>query len=127
MLVQKILNKSESNFQLAKKYFKIIFTLNDLHVTDSELNLITFSALNGTISTPPVRDEFIKQFNIPIVSVYNMSSKLQKLGILIKDNDKKIRLHPSINLKFNEPISLILKMEINGNTEIDRTGDDQTS
>jgi len=114
MIVQKLRNISEDSFNLAKRYYRIIFALNDIHVTESELNLIVFSALHGTISTPPVRNEFIKKFNTPINSIYNMSSKLQKRGIFVKENDEKVRVNPAILPGFKDDLTLVIKLE-NGN------------
>lgn len=110
IIIQKIHKKYSSDFEVAKKYYKMLFILNDLHVTENELNLVTFSSIKGTISTPPVRDEFIKDFGVPIGSVYNMSAKLQKLGVFVKE-DEKIRIHPSINHNFKNNVALIIKME----------------
>lgn len=118
IIIQKIHKKYKGDFELAKKYYQILFILNDFYndkgkkvsITESELNLIAFSSIKGTISTPPVREEFIKEFNVPIGSVYNMSAKLQKLGIFVKE-DEKIRIHPSINHNFQNNVALVIKME----------------
>lgn len=110
--IQRIHKEYKSTFEVARRYYKIIFELNNLHITPKELDLVAFSAINGTISTPPVREQFIKEFNIPIGSIYNMSAKLQKSGVLVKDKDDKIRVHPSILPDFTQgDLMLVIKLD----------------
>lgn len=102
-IVQTIKKGYDSTFDFAKVYYGILFKLNQIKITDSELNLISYSAVNGTLSTPPVRDQFMKEFSIPKGSFYNMIAKLQKVNILVKVNNK-IRINPKIQLDFNKPV-----------------------
>lgn len=113
---QKIQKNFTSELDIARKYYSIIFELNDIRVTPNELDLISFSAVHGTVSTPPIRDLFIETFKIPKGSIYNMVSRLQKMHILVKDKDKKIRVNPSIYPDFSKP-ELLLVIKINKNAE----------
>jgi len=97
-----IKGKGVDSFDLARKYYSILFQVNNIPVTAKELDLIAFSAIHGTISTPPIREEFSKRFGIPKASIYNMSSKLQKLNIFVKASDNKIRVNPKIQLDFSK-------------------------
>ena len=101
----------KSEFEIAKKYYSIVLLLNNLSITPTELNLLSFIAVNGTISTPPVRDEFMKEFDIHKNHVYNMQAKLQKLKLLIKDKENKVRVNPNIHPDFNNP-DLILMVKL---------------
>lgn len=108
---QRIEKKFSTDFEAAKRYYTIVLGLNDIHVTKSEMNLIAFSAVNGTISTPPIKQHFCEQFDIPPGSIYNMICKLRKLGILSKDKDNKIRVNPVIRPDFSKPeMVLIIKI-----------------
>lgn len=108
---QRIQKGYKTEFDIAKCYYTIIFGLNNLHVTKNELNLVAFSAVMGTISTPPVRKQFCEQFDIPTGSMYNMVSKLQKQHILFKDTDNKIRIDPAILPDFTcSDLLLVIKM-----------------
>lgn len=102
VIVQKLTRSVEDKYELAKRYYKIIFLLNNLPVTDTEASLVAYSALYGTISTPKIRKDIVAKMGIAKESIYNISSKLQKLGILIKDADNKVRVNPSINPGFKE-------------------------
>lgn len=111
---QKISKSYDSLLEIAKKYYLIVFSLNNINVTPNQLELVAFSAINGTLSTPPVRDEFIRKYNIPIHSVYNMIAELKKQNILIKDKDKKIRVNPQILPDFtNNQHVLVINLQIN--------------
>jgi len=117
---QRIQKSYKTQFDIAKCYYTIVFGLNNLHVTKNELNLVAFSAVMGTISTPPVRKQFCEEFDIPTGSMYNMVSKLQKQQILYKDQENKIRVNPVILPDFTRPdLLLIIKM----NKDENNTGD----
>lgn len=109
---QRIEKKFETDFEVAKRYYTIILGLNDIHITKSEINLIAFSAVHGTISTPPIKEQFCKEFDVPTGSIYNMISKLRKLNILVKDREKKIRVNPVIRPDFSKRSDLVLIVKI---------------
>ena len=106
----------ESKFEVAKKYYSVLLLLNGIHVTPTELNMLSYIAVNGTISTPPVRDEFMKEFKVHKNHVYNMQAQLQKLNLLIKDKDNKVRVHPNIHPDFDNP-ELILMVKLHRDVE----------
>lgn len=108
---QKILSTCDSKFEVARRYYVILCELNNIKITKNELNLLAYSAVYGTLSTPPVRDEFMRRFKIPKHSMYNMIGKLKKLNILIKDKEKKIRVNPQILPDFNKNLVLAIKLE----------------
>lgn len=113
--LQKILKSYDTPFEVARKYYSILFELNDIKLSGSELDLLSYSAVHGAISTLPIRDRFIKEFNVSIDSIYNIISKLKKLNILFKDKDKKIRINPAIVVDFSKDLVLAIKLSKNGN------------
>jgi len=123
-MIQKIY-KELSPIEKARKYYALLFLLNDIHVPDKEISLVAFSALNGSLTSPPIRSKFITLFNSSEGSVYNMMSNLQKKDILVKDEDRKIRVHPDILLPFNENVLLNILLS-NETNRHDKEGAQQT-
>lgn len=113
----KIEKKYKTTFDIARKYYAFLFDLNEIKLNKSEIDLVTYCSLNGTFSTPPVRQEFIRIFEVHKNTVYNILAKLQKKGILIKDKDKKIRVNPRIVVDFNQPLLLQVKLSLETNDE----------
>lgn len=83
-----------------------------MHLEKRQIELVAFCAINGTISSPPVKAAFISQFKSSKGGVNNIISDLQKLGILVKDEYKKIRLAPSIRMDFTGTTGLSVKMKL---------------
>lgn len=109
---QQIQKKYKTDLEIAQKYYSIIFYLNNIHVTKTELNLVAYVAIHGTISTPSVRESFQKEYDLPINSVYNIVAKLQRNKLLIKDKDNKIRVNPQILPDFSkEEVLLAIKIQ----------------
>lgn len=116
MKINKLHKKISDKFEIARKYYNIVFDMNDIHITAKELDLVAFSATNGTMSTPPIREEYIKRFKVSKASMYNMIARLQKIKILMKDKEGKIRVNSQIHPDFNQKEFLIaIKIINNGN------------
>ena len=109
---QRIARSCKTEFEIARKYYLILFGVNDIHLTKSELDLVAFSAVNGTLSTPPIKQQFSEEFGIPTASIYNMIGKLKKLQIIIKDTEHKYRINPIIlpDFALHTDIVLVIKM-----------------
>lgn len=119
---EQYIEKKYSKFEVAKQYYTILFSVNNLPISNKEVCLVAFSAVNGTISTPPVRDEFIKQFHSSRNGVYNITAKLIKLGIFVKINNK-IRVNPHILPDFSVPFIFHIKLINNENLRENRETD----
>lgn len=111
MRQKQIIHKQLTSFDLAKRYYQVLFILNNLKVADKEASLVAFSAINGSLTSPPIRSRFIKEFKSSEGSVYNMMSSLQKKNILIKDEDRKIRVNPLILMPFKEGLYLQIVLD----------------
>lgn len=105
MIVQKLNSSIEESLQLAEKYYGIISALNSLNLTPREIQLISFTAVKGSVSYKPVRDEFCEKYNTSAPTVNNIISKLKKKHVLIKDNGK-IKVHPVISLDFKNDVKV---------------------
>jgi hypothetical protein len=64
MIVQSLKKVVDTDFQLAEKYYNILFTINNLHLTEREIQLIAFTAIKGNITYANVREEFCKTYKI---------------------------------------------------------------
>ena len=109
ILVQKLKKKENDVFSLAERYYTILSAINDLKLTEREIQLIAFAAVKGNISYANIREEFCKKHNTSSATINNIISKLKKIGVLIKDGTK-VKVNPVIILDFNKSISLEIKL-----------------
>lgn len=113
IIVQKFLRKVEDNYAMAEKYYSMLSTINDLKLTQREIQLVAFTAIRGNISYSSIREDFCKKYNSTSPTINNIISKLKRIGVFVKDGTK-IKVNPVIILPFDENITLELKMEHNG-------------
>lgn len=113
IIVQKFLRKIEDNYAMAEKYYSVLSTINNLKLTQREIQLVAFTAIRGNISYSSIREDFCKKYNSTSPTINNIISKLKRIGVFVKDGTK-IKVNPVILLPFNENITLELKMEHNG-------------
>jgi hypothetical protein len=97
--------QEKDSFSIAKKYYSLLFDVNNVNVTEREVQLVSFMAINGSISYKHVKEEFCKEFTTTNATINNMVSRLKNIGILIKDGSK-VKVHPTILLDFNKDIVL---------------------
>lgn len=110
MLTQRLKRKEKNDFLLSKKYYSILFSVNDIKVTEREIQLVSFIAVYGSISYKHVKDDFCKEFKTSSATINNMVSRLKQLGVLVKD-DNKVKVNPVINLDFTKDIVLQITLE----------------
>lgn len=91
----------DTPYHMARAYYDVVLRLSGVEVTEGELNLLAFSAVYGTFSTPPVRNLFMQTFGVSKSRVGNLlSSLIKKKGLMVKDEQKKVRLHPQLRMDF---------------------------
>ena len=95
IIVQKLKNVSEDSFALAQKYYSILSAVNNLKLTQREIQLVAFTAIRGNISYANNRTEFCKKHDTTSPTINNIISKLKKLGVLVKDGTK-VKVNPII-------------------------------
>ena len=99
----------------AFKYYSLISILHSYNLTKKQIQLLSFTAIRGTITPPQARKDFQAQFKCPEASINNLKSQLTKKGLLIKDNGQH-RVWPKIKPDFS--LDIILQTHMNGqNTE----------
>jgi hypothetical protein len=104
-IVQRLKNSVEDNYALAEKYYKILSAVNNLKLTQREVELIAFAAIKGNISYANIRKEFCEKYESTSAAINNIISKLKKMGIFVKDGTK-VKVNPIIILNFEKDIVL---------------------
>ena len=118
--IQKLEKLTQDNFSTAQSYYAILSTLNNLQLTEREIQLIAFSAIRGSISYATVREEFCTKYNSSFPTVNNIVSKLKRSHIFIKQG-KYIVVNPAIALDFSKP--LVLQITLTINTKLTTNGE----
>jgi len=109
MIVQRLKKDVSTDIELAIKYYSILSAINNLHLTEREIQLISFTAIKGNITYANVREEFCKTYNSTSPSINNIISKLKKVGIFIKENGK-VKVNPIITIDFKKDLTLEIKL-----------------
>jgi hypothetical protein len=127
MIVQRLKKDVSTDIELAIKYYSILSAINNLHLTEREIQLISFTAIKGNITYANVREEFCKTYNSTSPSINNIISKLKKIGIFIKENGK-VKINPKIIIDFKKDLMLNIKLiheeaPINVNQGVDHQED----
>ena len=109
MIVQKLKRDISTDMELAEKYYSILSAINNLHLTEREIQLIAFTAIKGNITYANVREEFCKTYKSTSPTINNIVSKLKKIGVFIKENGK-VKVNPIISIDFKKDITLDIKL-----------------
>ena len=116
IVVQRLKKIIDSEMELATKYYSILSAINNLHLTEREIQLISFTAIKGNITYANVREEFCKTYNSTSPTINNIISKLKKIGIFVKENGK-VKINPVIVIDFKKDLTLDIKL-VHGETNI---------
>lgn len=108
-ILQKIKKTETDLFLLAEKYYSILSAINNLKLTQREIQLVAFTAIRGNISYANNRKEFCEKYNSTSPTINNLISKLKKLSVLVKDGTK-VKVNPMIVLDFNNNVVLEIKL-----------------
>jgi hypothetical protein len=109
IIVQRLKRIESDSFILAEKYYSLLSAINNLSLTQREIQLIAFTAIKGNISYANIRKEFCEKHNTTSPTINNIISKLKKIGILVKDGSK-VKVNPVIVLDFTKDITLEIKL-----------------
>lgn len=116
IILQKLKKDVDNQFVLAEKYYSILSAINNLGLTQREIQLVAFTAIKGNITYANVREEFCKKYNTTSPTINNIISKLKKMGIFIKESGK-VKINPVIVIDFNKNLTLEIKLE-HGETNV---------
>lgn len=109
-VVQSLAKKHTDKYKLAQKYYSLLSALNNLKLTEREIQLIAYTAIKGTITYANARTEFCEMYNTTTATINNIVSKLKKVGIFIKE-DGKVKVNPVIVLDFEKHINLFIQLQ----------------
>lgn len=109
MIVQRLKRDVSTDIELAEKYYSILSAINNIHLTEREIQLIAFTAIKGNITYANVREEFCKTYNSTSPTINNIISKLKKIGIFVKENGK-VKVNPIIVIDFKKDLFLDIKL-----------------
>mgnify|MGYP001461352600 CR=1 FL=1 len=104
----------KDKMEIAEKYYGMLSVLNNLHLTEREIQLIAYSAIKGNISNANVRNEFCKIYNTSYPTISNMVSRLKKLGVVVKEENKKIKVNPKLVIDFSNDVVIQITLKTNG-------------
>lgn len=104
-IVQKMKRPEADAFAVAQKYYTILSAVNNLYLTEREIQLIAFTAIKGNISYANIRKEFCETYKSSAPTINNIISKLKKIGVFVKDGTK-VKVNPQIILNFENDIVL---------------------
>ena len=104
----------KERMEIAEKYYAMLSVLNDLHLTEREIQLVAYSAIKGNISNANIRNEFCRIYNTSYPTISNMVSRLKKIGVVVKEENKKIHVHPKLVIDFSNDVVIQLTMKANG-------------
>jgi hypothetical protein len=108
-ILQRMKLASDDNIKLAEKYYAILSAVNNLKLTQREIQLVAFTAIRGNISYANIREEFCKKYNSTSPTINNIISKLKKINVLVKDGTK-VKVNPVIILDFNKDVQLEINL-----------------
>ena len=109
-VVQKLAMQHSDKYKLAQKYYSLLSALNNLKLTEREIQLVAYTAIKGTITYANARAEFCQMYNTTTATINNIVSKLKKVGVFIKE-DSKVKVNPVIVLDFDKHINLFIQLE----------------
>jgi len=108
-IVQRLKKSVKDDIALAEKYYRILSSINDLKLTNREVQLIAFAAMKGNISYANIRKEFCEKYDSTSPAINNIISKLKKMGVFVKDGTK-VKVNPLILLNFDKDIVLQISL-----------------
>jgi|TARA_R100000084_G_scaffold35038_1_gene13923 hypothetical protein len=109
-LVQKLAKTYLDKYSVAQKYYSLLSALNDLKLTEREIQLVAYTSIKGTITYANARAEFCEKYNTTTATINNIVSKLKKVGIFVKE-DGKVKVNPVIVLDFDSDINLFIQLQ----------------
>jgi len=109
MIVQRLKRNVSTDMELAEQYYSVLSAINNLHLTEREIQLIAFTAIKGNITYANVREEFCKTYKSTSPTINNIVSKLKKIGVFIKENGK-VKVNPIISIDFKKDLMLDIRL-----------------
>lgn len=110
VIVQEITKMVKTDVEQGMKYYSVLSALNNLELTNRQIQLLAFTAIRGTITPLSARQEFVELFDSSLNSIENIKGKLVRMGLIVKIGEM-YKILPSIDLDFKKDI--VLKIQLN--------------
>lgn len=117
-LVKTIKKSYTDKIQAGIIWFKFIAAINHIKLAPRELELLAFINYRGTISSTSAKDEFCKMFDSSHGTISNISARLLKEDILVKEKSKT-KLHPSLRVDFDKEFTIRFFMNVKNQENAD--------
>lgn len=112
MEIQRLSKPVNDQYGAAQKYYQILSVLNDLYLSEGEIQLIAFAAIKGDITDSDIRKEFCERYDTTVATINNMVWRLKKKSVIIKKG-KKLYVNPALTkLSFEESITLVITLPL---------------
>lgn len=100
-VVVKTIKKTYNNkIKAGITWFKFISAVNDIKLAPRELELLAFINYRGTISSTSSKKDFCEMFKSSVGTISNMTARLLKKKLLVKDK-YKTKVHPALRVDFD--------------------------
>jgi hypothetical protein len=117
ILVKTIKKSFTGKIKAGITWFKFISAINDIKLTKREFELLAFTNYRGAISSTSSKEEFCKIFKSSIGTVSNMTAKLLRMKLLVK-NSGKIKVNPALSVDFTK--DFVVRFFISTEEEIEK-------
>lgn len=117
VLVKTITKSYDSKIKAGITWFQFISAINNIKLAKRELELLAFINYRGTISSLSAKKEFCKIFGSSMGTVTNMTPRLLKKNLLIKEKTRKVRINPALVVDFDKDVAIRFFIKTNINQE----------
>ena len=112
MDVQRLSKAVADPYGAAHKYYQILSVLNDLYLSEGEIQLVAFGAIRGDLTDSDIRKEFCEKYKTTVATINNMVWRLKKKNVIVKTG-KKLFINPALTkLKFDKSITLVITLPL---------------
>lgn len=108
-VIQTLKKEFKEALQKAITYYSLLSVWNNLKLTERKIQLIAYTAIRGTISSPSSKEEFSRLYKSSSATINNMISELKEIGILVKSGGK-YKVNEKINLDFSKDLLIGFKL-----------------
>jgi hypothetical protein len=107
---QKMLYPQEDRYEVARRYYGVMSVMNDLGLTEREIQMVSYAAIRGNMSYANIRADFCERYKTSGATINNMISRLKRLLVFIKV-DGKVKVNPKLILNFDNDVVLQITMK----------------
>jgi hypothetical protein len=107
---QKMLYPQEDKYEVARKYYGVLSVMNDLGLTEREIQMVAYAAIRGNMSYANIRADFCERYKTSGATINNMISRLKRLLVFIKV-DGKVKVSPKLILNFDNDLVLQIMLK----------------